>query len=257
MTVTYALMDPTGNVTALIETPVPRTEQPAVAAKVMDLEPRAEQAGFLSHPGGCDIALRMAGGEFCGNAAMSAAVRFCARAGHNTANVTVRVSGVEHPVAVEIEKTADSLWKGAVEMPLPLSVETAALPGGMALPLVAFPGISHVILETPLEKAEALAKDWCAFLRADALGLMFLDRKAGALTPLVYVPAADTLFWESACGSGSSAVGVWLAQKAGREITVSLKQPGGALTITAAPEGPVILQGTVRFLEEKTVNIEI
>ena len=259
MTVNYALMDPTGNVTVLIETPVPPWSQPAVAAKVMALEPRAEQAGFLSRPGGCDVALRMAGGEFCGNAAMSAAARFCSLAGRDAAEVAVRVSGADGPVGVEIARTGDGLWRGAVDMPRPLSLETAVLPGGKAFPLVTFPGISHVILEETLPKreAEALAKAWCGLLGADALGLMFLDRQAGTLRPLVYVPAADTLFWESACGSGSSAVGAWLAEREKQTVTVSLKQPGGALTVTAVPHGPVTLQGYVRFLEEKTASIEI
>ena len=32
---TYVLMDPTGNMTILVETPVPVEEQPAVAARLM------------------------------------------------------------------------------------------------------------------------------------------------------------------------------------------------------------------------------
>ena len=104
----YHVMDPTGNITILVETPVAEASQPFVAAKLMELEPEVEQVGFLTlaetpepDRSGClqqkmasqpektqqsekiplaessqnkyDIALRMAGGEFCGNATMSAA----------------------------------------------------------------------------------------------------------------------------------------------------------------------------------------
>ncbi|MBR5122417.1 MAG: diaminopimelate epimerase, partial [Anaerotignum sp.] len=35
--------------------------------------------------------------------------------------------------------------------------------------------------------------------------------------------------WERGCGSGTSAVGYYLAQKEGKSLSVSLKQPGGIM----------------------------
>ena len=247
MEVRYVLMDPTGNGTILVETPAPEACQPRVAAALMALEPTAEQVGFLSFPGDCDIALRMAGGEFCGNAAMSAAVIRAERDGVSRGTFRVRVSGAPEPVSVILGRETGDLWQGTVDMPRPLSVATEDLEG-RSVPVVTFRGISHVIMEKPLPEgeAESLVKRWCGRLRADALGLMLLDRENSALKPLVYVPGADTLFWESACGSGSSAVGAWLARERGGEVTVSLRQPGGVLEVTALPDGPVTLRGKVR-----------
>ena len=71
MKVDYTVLDPTGNITILVTSPVEISLQPPVASKLMELVPEAEQVGFLSEAEGCDIALRMAGGEFCGNASMS------------------------------------------------------------------------------------------------------------------------------------------------------------------------------------------
>lgn len=254
----YVLMDPTGNRTLLVDTPVPVEEQPAVAAELMELEPTVEQTGFLSFSGASGLSLRMAGGEFCGNATMSAAVYDAMRSGTAEGRVIVNVSGAPEPVPVAFEKEIDGSWMGMVEMPRPCSVETLRFPDGRNLPVVAFQGISHVILEQeiPEKEAEALAKRWCAHLKADALGLMFLNRKEGRLSPLVYVPAADTLFWESSCGSGTSAVGAWLALASGKPVTVSLKQPGGVLEIAASPDGPLFLKGTVRCLYENAVELE-
>ena len=257
-TVRYVLMDPSGNRTILVEDPVPVDAQPAVAAGLMELEPSAEQTGFLTGSGETGISLRMAGGEFCGNAAMSAAAYHLLRAGQPRGTVTVRVSGEPEAVTVGLSEGENGEWKGRVRMPRPGRIEEIRFAGGQLLPVVSFRGISHVILEEelPAEEAERLIRLWCAELGADAAGMLFLDRKAGFLKPLVYVPAADTLFWESACGSGTSAVGAWMAWKAGRPVDLSLRQPGGLLEISASPDGTLFLKGTVKCLYEKTAEVD-
>ena len=74
MNVRYRMFDPTGNLTLLVETPVEAARQAETAARLLEAEPATEQVGFLCAAPDADIALRMAGGEFCGNAAMCAAV---------------------------------------------------------------------------------------------------------------------------------------------------------------------------------------
>ena len=256
---TYLLMDPTGNRTLLITDPVPESSRPAAAAELMKLEPAAEQAGFLSSSKSCDIALYMAGGEFCGNATMSAAAYFCMQTCKTEGNILVEASGAPGPVSVRIAAAEKGCWHGTVSMPLPESMQTLSFPDGRTLPVVSFPGISHVILEElmPDAAAEALIKDWCRFLRADALGMLFWDRASESLRPLVYVPAADTLFWESACGSGTSAIGAWLAFQTGRKVQLSLHQPGGLLEVSASPEGMLLLHGTVSLVYKKTAAVPL
>ena len=78
--VSYALLDPTGNMTLLAETSVPEAAQPLTAKRLMALEPATEQVGFVTETEE-GIGLRMAGGEFCGNASMSAAVLYLLRKG--------------------------------------------------------------------------------------------------------------------------------------------------------------------------------
>ncbi|MBQ7566594.1 MAG: hypothetical protein IJT18_05680 [Oscillospiraceae bacterium] len=256
--VSYALMDPDGNRTVLVTTPVSVAEQPAVAAALMAQEPTAEQTGFFSREGD-KLTLRMAGGEFCGNATMSAAAYHAVKAGISGGVFAVTVSGADAPVRVELEPLSGGAWQGTVAMPTPVSARQVRFPDGQTLPVVAFKGISHVIAEQPIsrEDAERLVKSRCAYLGADALGLLFLDRRANTLTPLVYVPAADTLFWESACGSGASAVGWWLACEVDKRVTSAFRQPGGTLTVTASPDGEITLRGTVRCVYEKTVSIDL
>ena len=258
-TIEYSLFDPTGNITLLAETSVPVSDQPQIAQKLMAQEPGAEQVGFVSPGGDGAIRLRMAGGEFCGNASLCAAALYLRQAGQSDGNVTVRVEGTSEPVSAAVTALSGNTWKGTVDMPRPLSVGTEELPGGGRLPVVRFPGIAHVLLEDAMspDAAEKLAPAWCRSLGADALGLLFLSREQSLLRPLVFVPAADTLCWETSCASGTAAVGVWLAAEAGRSVALSLRQPGGTLEIAADPSGALQLTGTVRFVRRCAADIEL
>ena len=256
-TVHYHLFDPTGNVTVLVETQVAVAKQPAVAAALLIAERAAEQVGFLSDCAESDIALRMAGGEFCGNAAMSAAAYFAARrGGPSDGGVRVRVSGAPAPVEVRLAAQCGG-WRATAQLPRPLSVSRANLRGGGSPVVVRYPGIAHVIFPRPMarEDAEMAARSWCAALGAEALGLMLLDRKENVLTPLVYVPTPESLYWEHSCASGSAAVGVFLAAEAGEKITAALNEPGGVLEVSAAPDGAVSLTGAVKYVREGTIRL--
>lgn len=247
MELSYTVFDPTGNITVLVHTPVPAAEQPCVAAALMAREPTCEQVGFrMPDTPGADITVRMAGGEFCGNASMSAAALLCAERGWAHAAVTVAIGGQLVPVTAE--QTGEGCFHCAVTMPRALRITEA-----FGLPLVELPGISHLIVTAPMarEEAEQTIRDWCRALGADALGLMLLDEAAGRLDPLVYVPQADTLFWESSCASGTAAVGTW----AGPGTVLSLTEPGGVLHVRTALDGTVTLEGAVHLRGEQTATV--
>lgn len=257
MRLDYFLLDPTGNITILVTSPVPVEKQAYAAARLMTREKNAEQVGFLSSAPSCDIALRMAGGEFCGNAAMCSAVIAADRASLTEGKMRVRVSGAEDPVPAEVIRMKDGSWKGSVEMPRPLSCVDMELPEEGICPVVSFKGISHVIVkrEIPAKRAEILARSWCSYLGADALGIMFLDPGVMRLKPLVCVPGAGTLCWENSCASGTAAVGVYLAREGGGEARAVVRQPAGDLSIHAGADGSLRLSGTVRILYRKAVEI--
>jgi diaminopimelate epimerase len=90
--------------------------------------------------------------------------------------------------------------------------------------------------------------------RSDAVGVMFYDSAAQTMTPVVYVRATDTLVFESSCGSGSAAMGLYLARNLERgEKTLTLRQPGGTIQVrveklpgeaaSVSIGGPVTLSG--------------
>ncbi len=243
----YYYLDPSRNITLLVTSPVLPEDRARIASELMLLEPTAEQVGFVR-----GNRLDMAGGEFCGNAALSAAALYCRENGIDEGSVKMSISGVHKELTVLIRRTSENGYTGTVDMPSSLGIRTVE-----GFTRVDFDGISHIIVEGNMEKekAEELAKRVCAVLGADAVGVMLLDEKESRLTPLVYVPAADTMCWENSCASGTTAVGVYLADKYGSEITADFIQPGGILRVTASPNKKPAFTGTVIIGELKKADI--
>lgn len=254
MEITYYLLDPTGNKTILVETKVAEQDRADIAKRLLALEPEAEQVGYVSFDNG--VELKMAGGEFCGNATVSTAVLYCLEhmeSTENTFDVMVKASGEDDLVPVHIERFSDGTCRGTVEMPIPKSIEMKKLMydgESFELPLVSFKGISHLILEKRPDagKAEEMVKKWCVELGCEGLGLMFQDPDSAKLTPLVYVREPETLYWESSCASGSTAVGAYLAGKTACRINIDFAEPGGKLHIEAEPGRRVRLSEKVSFM---------
>ena len=260
MTVKYSILDPTGNITALVADEVEIGSQPYVASLIMKNEPAVEQVGFLDVK---NRRMRMAGGEFCGNASMCAAV-MCLEDGlqnGESSDILLDVSGAPEKVSVHIEKKADNSFYCGVDMPKAESVAVQTLTCGgtqYRLPAVKFAGISHIINECPA-KSEQFAgeiKSWCRALGCDSLGIMNIDRPNGKIVPLVYVPASGTLFWENSCASGTAAAGVYYADKGKCPFEADFAEPGGTLGVKAEPDGSVAIKGTVRIVSlEKVINL--
>ena len=269
----YRVFDPTGNITALVETQVDPADQPAAASWIMAQNPEVEQVGFVTFAAagtGASVAdvpvsLRMAGGEFCGNATMcSAALYMIVNDMPGEANVKVRVSGTKEPLDVRLVRRDAVSFDAAVTMPPAVGIDELKLSDGMLpgndvlrLPVVRMEGIAHVIIEPDSgffglkddsALAETLLRGWCGVLGAECLGMMFLDEGKGvrALTPLVFVPGADTMFWENSCASGSAAAGMHLAAKEGKPVDVTFSEPAGSLRVTSDPDiGRTVLYGSL------------
>jgi diaminopimelate epimerase len=127
--------------------------------------------------------------------------------------------------------------RGLAEASMPPARAREALVwGGADLPVYVFEGITHVIApdirasEPAFHAIRALFEGVPA--RRDALGVMFWDSAARFMTPAVYVYATDSLVFESSCGSGSAALGLYLTRhiQSGGEI-LKLQQPGGVIEV--------------------------
>lgn len=256
------ILDPTGNLTALVLDPVAPDIEAFLTGKLLK---ESEQVAYLEPPSlpGAEAAIRLMGGEFCGNASMAAATWLLREhlAEGEERTMLLQVSGAEKPVPCRVRKT-ESGYQGTVLMPPVLDVCDIRL---LDRPFTAvrMEGILHLIFEgAPMEKREAenLLARLSLLLPDEAIGLLQWNRNAGWLDPLVFVRGSGSMVWEHGCGSGSAAVGACEALRNGEGLTATaVHQPGG--TITAAAEvrnhalRSVRITGTVRLGQEKTMQL--
>ena len=258
----YVKLDPTGNITCLVLDPVAPEDEKKVTRELLK---QCEQVAYLEAPTlpGAVAALRLMGGEFCGNAAMAAAAWLLREklADGEENSLLLQVSGAENPVRCTVRKTPEG-FEGTTEMP-PVREIREEMFSRIPFTLVRMQGIVHLIhsgAELGNSMAEKLLAVKAAVLPDEAIGLLQWNPETGFLTPLVWVRKSESLVWENACGSGSAAVGAAEALRAGNgTLTTRVSQPGGTISVSAeAQDGEILsvaITGQVRLGTETTVEI--
>ena len=244
----YRIADPTNNITILVTNEMEKKNYPVIAEGLLKSIRYAEQVAFLEDPirKGSRIGMCMMGGEFCGNATLSAAALMAQKDGLKPEEETdfkLDVSGANHALNCHIKagkpnkgfsrsgRMRTDVFTGTLEMPLP---ETFISYQG--LPAVCFRGIIHIIIPVGIMKKksiEASIRSAAHALRTPALGMLLWDEKHSYMTPCVYVRDTNSLTWERGCASGSAAIGAWCAYKAKTSISTEIHQPGGMIRADA------------------------
>jgi len=258
----YVLMNPSDNYTILVLTDVKADDYEIIAKDLLSNEPLAEQVGFLTFKKGADISIRMAGGEFCGNATICAAVYYCMKNEFLKKSVNVKFFGIDKLLNVQVEKVEKDKWIGIVEMPKAKEIKEVKFGDKEILPVVFLDSIAHVIVERSLDKdftketIETKIKEWCKYLNVPALGVMDYDMEKSELTPIVYVEKIDTLYWENSCASGTAAIAYYLDSKSDKLVNIKIKQAGGKyLEAFTSSDKKLYLKGEVQFVHCKTFTI--
>lgn len=262
----YYIYSPCGNDTALVEgTSFSDKEKKLINDEIMKIDKNIEQVGFVEKDG--DYQLIMAGGEFCGNATRCAAYYYLK--GHK-GKIEIMVSGAKNLIKAGI-KDAENIW---AQVPI-CSGQGVVMQLKQGVYKVKMEGITHVIVEEYLAK-EYLTKPENLKLNAmsviqgfdihetEALGVIFLEKVNDALKihPIVWVKSIDTMFYESACGSGSVAVAllksfqkkssklleIW--QPSGQVIRTSIVMENG-LPVDAFISGKIYTDGRLRTIDKK------
>jgi len=249
----FVKFSPTQNMTVIVTSPVARDDQRAVAEKLMAYDGLyAEQVGFIEEPSvpGAQLRLQMMGGEFCGNAAMCAAVIAACKS--QDENVSIEISGADGIVHVRTERDSDTEWRCCVRMPLPTDICEKD-----GLYFVRMPGITHAVMFTDDYSGldgERILRDIAKTEDADALGLIMYSRDSSVIKPLVYVRGTDTMVWERGCGSGTAAIGAVEAYISCEKIRREISQPGGVIAVEAQwQHGKVCelsIEGKVKIVAE-------
>lgn len=224
------LYSPGGNDTALVEYDGnEKSLKEAINNNILLQYKNIEQVGFVYEKEG-QYHLDMAGGEFCGNASRCAAYHFLKG---KKGNIKLNVSP-----GIVIDAGVPEKGKAYAQIPLlPEGVNPAEL--GQNIYSVKLDGISFVIVnntditEFPDDRAFInKAKKYIErYSSGDepAFGVVFAEKLLGntLIHPVIYVRAIDTLYYETACGSGSAATAALLTFLSGDRKPVKLFQPSG------------------------------
>ena len=265
MELDFIKLSPLGNTTVFLRGEAARDAHAALLCEAMDYDHlAAEQAGFLvaPHTGEALLRVEMAGGEFCGNATLSAAALAAAEGAASP--FFVECSGAAAPLHAEARHLGAGRWLARVEMPQAhelrrLSLERESLGAaalGGAATCVALSGITHLVVEA----ADLSAAGYDALLaflmreaKADAYGIVPFERMGCdrfRIRPYVAVPSAKSRVFERACGSGSLALAL---AEGSADKRIAVEQPGGTLFVERGArlflEGEVLIscRGTVEL----------
>ena len=189
----YNIFDPTKNITILVESDIDVKDQPAIARALMEIHPNVEQVGFLSFDDNKNVKLRMAGGEFCGNATMCAGVYavisdeiYKIKFPKDNENIldkkyfkeksiddnnyknnnkfanfakTIYVDALKKYVEVEVKCIDKNKFIGTVNMPRAKEIINIKFPDGEIYDVVHLQGISHIIIDIDNSYYKKLAEN--------------------------------------------------------------------------------------------------
>lgn len=271
MKIEFVKLSPTQNMTILVKTPIERKDQLDIGTKLLDYSSvYAEQTGFIETSQNPEAIgrLQMMAGEFCANATMSMAAYAAWKNGLETGNsmvIPLEVSGADDILKCDI-KAVENGYICRVNMPLPIKTEDIDYYIGenkYVLFTVFLTGIRHIIIpidDIGVDFRDILDKNISQIGKQfddEAFGIIVFDEKESRIYPLVVIKGASTI-WERGCGSGSEAVGVYLAQRIKRNVTVKLHQPGGVIETQVKYDNGiknVSISGFVKIVAEGTAYI--
>lgn len=269
MKITYSVYYPSGNATALIEGMFPDEAKKKINDCILAKDKAIEQVGFITQDEQ-GVVLDMAGGEFCGNAVRSALFHYL-KSGQDS---WIRVSGAPYPLYGGV--SGERAW---AEMPLIRGdVKDSFSKIDDEHILVEMHGITHLLVYEDVFKPHMVHEDYKAKLiqhamylctlyqmhDSIALGIMFVQKEDRdyRLYPVVRVPAAGTLFLESACGSGTVALGMYEAFLSGKSKSAAVFQPSGqSISFDVSFENGVFryakIAGGVTKMHTDVIDVEL
>lgn len=227
----FTIFRPGGNDTCLfrgiVRDPKERKKLNQIIQKIY---PNVEQVGFINDDPNSPK-LMMAGGEFCGNATRSTAWQILKG---KPGEIQINVSGVTGKLKAGVNEAEEAYS----QMPIFQDPAKVSKINNDSY-IVRMEGITHFVTPSPenlFELSEdgrkTQAREQMRNLGIDqdpAAGIIYVTSKDNSLliTPVVYVRDIDTLFYETACGSGTTAVGMVLAKTSGGSINTEIWQPSG------------------------------
>ena len=228
----YKILNPGGNKTALVKDENYTKEQKKmINNQILKENPEVEQVGFISQS---ENNLQMAGGEFCVNATRCAIWEYlkgkCEQIELTVSGYQGKITGginAQKDVYVDLEmnkKVSDILGKDGIFNFVKLD--------GICLAVVSEEDSKSYLKNLRKDENRAknelkeIMKTFCS--SENAVGIILLEEEKAKIkiNPVIWVKTIDTLYYETACGSGSLATAIY---KNNLETTRNLEilQPSG------------------------------
>ncbi len=273
MKIDFAYVNPGGNPTVLVLTPVKRAEQVKIAKGIMGKVPTCEQVGFIERAANpkAELRLQMMGGEFCGNALRAVAAWLVDSKEKvlpkDTYKFLIETSGTDKLISISAKvNSANKVTFAQAEVPITQNKSVLAKTiyiNGKRVPayLVNLEGISFLLLSEVYYKNYTNFKALFSKLysqkifKSDAAGLIYYKQLKNynfLIKPIVYVKKTKTIVKETSCASGSMALMV------GKNIkNVKILQPSGCyLNLKIKMDAnEVSIGGEVTKVTFETINL--
>jgi len=233
LNLSIAKIDTGGNPTVLVEnSDVADEYREAIARFLLDPEVvGGEQVGFLTDPTHADRRLEMIASEFCVNALRAAATLACAD-NPDQRIVSLETDGYSRDLRCEVTPRGDDYYCS-----INFSIRSEVNRLGNDLCLTVLDRIAHFTVRVDklptTGEIESLAGHFRAYQAVShipAIGFVpfVCSGSEVQIAPLIYTRSIDTNVHETACGSGSVAVALHLAQIESNS-TYRIRQPSDAI----------------------------
>ena len=229
--INYKIINPGGNITALVDgTYYSKDERIYINQRILDENKEVEQVGFLDYSNNL---LEMAGGEFCMNATRCSIWELLdGKEGY----VDISVSGYKNIIngGIKNNKSYANLVVDKTLSELITEEKDYSIVNldGITLVVIDEKNAKEYIrqLKENEDKAKKILKEFMIAIKTkeNAVGVILLEKQDCDLkiNPVIWVKEIDTLYYESACGSGSLAAAIYEYNDNKRK-NISVIQPSG------------------------------
>lgn len=253
----YKIFNPGGNKTALVDgINYTVEEKKKINDEILSKNPKVEQVGFLDKK---SKRLEMAGGEFCVNATRCAIFE-CLEG--KQGSIDIKVSGCNGKIKGGIEEEEIVYANMKINKKVDSIIEV-----NENFDIIKLDGISLIVMseensKTYINKLEKNAdetkkelKEIMSNLNIDekALGVILLEKNEYNLKiyPIIWVKAINTLYYETACGSGSLAAAIYKNNKEGINKIDILQPSGYSINVELKLKNNIIESAIIKGIVEE------
>ncbi|MFA6250947.1 MAG: hypothetical protein WC686_05655 [Candidatus Shapirobacteria bacterium] len=248
MKFSYQLISASGNPTAIVYGQFLPSQKNKITSAIFARNKLVEQVGFIYQKSG-QVYFDMMGGEFCVNGCRSAAFSLLK---FKPGITSFKASGTAKTITAQISTDFQSSIKlPCSPVPKNFSYQPFFSITLFGSKIFVIPKLGNQILATRILNSLSCEK-------YPGIGIMFFRacQSEILLNPYFYVPQTKTFINETACGSGSLAVALYLKYfKNISQSIYSIRQPSGLLINIKF--GPTTIEGPTRFLGNYNVTINL